>query len=262
MGVARASSQRIRRDRAVHTVPFMIDVTGLTKRYADGAVAVDGLSFVVEPGRVTGFLGPNGAGKSTTLRVILGLAAPTAGAATVGGRRYADLPEPMRAVGALLDASAVHGGRTAGRHLGGLARAGGIPRSRVDEVLDVTGLTAVAGKRAGGFSLGMRQRLGIAAALLGDPAALILDEPMNGLDTEGIRWIRTLLRALAAEGRCVFLSSHLMSEMELVADHVVVMGRGRLLADGALRDLVPAHSSLEDVYTGLTQGSVEYRSHR
>jgi ABC-2 type transport system ATP-binding protein len=298
----------------------MIDVQGLTKRYGR-TLAVDELTFSVREGRVTGFLGPNGAGKSTTMRVILGLDAATSGEATVKGQRYQKLRAPLREVGALLDGRAIHGGRRADDHLLGLARSNGIPPRRVGEVLDMTGLADVADRRAGGFSLGMGQRLGIAAALLGDPAVLMFDEPMNGLDTEGIRWIRDLMRRLADEGRTVFLSSHLMSEMELVADHLVVIGRGRLIADTPMRDfiernsqavtlirspqssdlraileaagaqvdldptgawrvsgpdaatigdvalrhgiglheLTPRHSSLEDIYTRLTQSSVEYR---
>jgi ABC-2 type transport system ATP-binding protein len=208
----------------------MIDVQGLTKRYGR-TVAVDALSFTVRPGRVTGFLGPNGSGKSTTMRVTLGLDRPTAGAVLVNGRPYRELPAPLREVGSMLDARALHGGRTARNHLLALARSNRIPDRRVDEVLDLVGLTGVAGRRAGGFSLGMSQRLGIGAALLGDPPTLMFDEPVNGLDTEGIRWIRDLMKGLAAEGRTVFLSSHLMSEMELTADHLVVIGRGRLIAD-------------------------------
>ncbi|WP_425471335.1 ABC transporter ATP-binding protein [Saccharothrix texasensis] len=208
----------------------MIEVRGLTKRYGPDTV-VDDLSFTVEAGQVTGFLGPNGAGKSTTMKVILGLAAPTSGSATVGGRRYRDLPVPLAEVGALLDAGAVHGARKAHDHLLALAVSNGLPRRRVDEVLARTGLEGVAGKRAGGFSLGMRQRLGIAAALLGDPRVLIFDEPVNGLDPEGIRWIRDFMRSLAREGRAVLVSSHLMSEMAQTADHLVVIGRGRLIAD-------------------------------
>ncbi|WP_442978120.1 ABC transporter ATP-binding protein [Saccharothrix sp. 6-C] len=208
----------------------MIEVRGLTKRYGPDTV-VDDLSFTVEAGQVTGFLGPNGAGKSTTMKVILGLAAPTSGSATVGGRRYRDLPVPLAEVGALLDAGAVHGARKAHDHLLALALSNGLPRRRVDEVLARTGLEGVAGKRAGGFSLGMRQRLGIAAALLGDPRVLIFDEPVNGLDPEGIRWIRDFMRSLAREGRAVLVSSHLMSEMAQTADHLVVIGRGRLIAD-------------------------------
>ncbi|MFE4582381.1 ABC transporter ATP-binding protein [Streptomyces chartreusis] len=299
----------------------MIEARDLTKRYGD-RVAVDGLTFTVRPGRVTGFLGPNGAGKSTTLRLVLGLDAPTSGTVTVTGRPYAELPAPLRTVGSLLDAKGVHGGRTAHQHLTGLAASNRLPRSRVGDVLDRTGLTEVAHHRVKGFSLGMSQRLGIAGALLGDPDVLILDEPVNGLDTEGIRWIRALLKSLASQGRTVFLSSHLMSEMELSADHLVVIGRGRLLADTTVRDfietnsrahtlvrspeperlrellqakgatvrpqprggwrvdgldaavigdlardhglavheLTPAHSSLEEVYTALSEDSAEYRT--
>ncbi|MGW5733462.1 MULTISPECIES: ATP-binding cassette domain-containing protein [Streptomyces] len=219
----------------------MIEARELTKRYG-GKAAVDGLTFTVRPGRVTGFLGPNGAGKSTTMRMILGLDAPSGGTVTVNGRRYERLGAPLREVGSLLDARSVHGGRTARGHLLGLARSNGIGAARVDEVLEEVGLTRVAGQRAKGLSLGMGQRLGIAAALLGDPGVLILDEPVNGLDTEGIRWIRGLLKSLAAEGRAVFLSSHLMSEMELTADHLIVIGRGRLLADTDMRDFIETNS--------------------
>ncbi|QYC41715.1 Daunorubicin/doxorubicin resistance ATP-binding protein DrrA [Nonomuraea coxensis DSM 45129] len=208
----------------------MIEVSGLTMRYG-GRVAVDDLTFTVRPGLVTGFLGPNGAGKSTTLRIVLGLEVPCAGKALVNGRPYASLRRPMRSVGALLDAGAVHGGRSARAHLACLARSNGIGRARVAAVLDQVGLTGVAGERIGGFSLGMRQRLGIGAALLGDPGVLMFDEPLNGLDPEGIRWLRDLLRSLAGEGRTVLLSSHLMNEMALTADHVIVIGRGRLVAD-------------------------------
>ncbi|MEU0797465.1 ATP-binding cassette domain-containing protein [Amycolatopsis sp. NPDC005961] len=214
-----------------------IEIRGLTKRYGPDTV-VDDLSFTVTPGQVTGFLGPNGAGKSTTMKMILGLAAPTRGSVTVGGRRYRDLPVPLTEVGALLDAGAVHGGRKACDHLLALAVSNGLPRRRVGEVLARTGLEGVAGKRAGGFSLGMRQRLGIAAALLGDPRVLIFDEPVNGLDPEGIRWIRDFMRSLAREGRAVLVSSHLMSEMAQTADHLVVIGRGRLVADTAVSELV------------------------
>ncbi|WP_410791522.1 ABC transporter ATP-binding protein [Kribbella sp. C-35] len=217
-----------------------IEVRGLTKRYGSDVV-VDDLSFSVEPGQVTGFLGPNGAGKSTTMKMIIGLAAPTRGTVTVGGRRYQDLPVPLTEVGALLDASAVHGARTAYDHLLALAVSNGLPRRRVDEVLVRTGLEGVARKRAGGFSLGMRQRLGIAATLLGDPSVLIFDEPVNGLDPEGIRWIRDFMRSLAAEGRAVLVSSHLMSEMAQTADHLVVIGRGRLIADMGMADLMHAN---------------------
>jgi ABC-2 type transport system ATP-binding protein len=213
----------------------MIEARGLTKRYGE-TVAVDGLTFDIRPGVVTGFLGPNGAGKSTTMRMILGLDHPSAGSVSVGGRRYRDLGAPMREVGALLDAGAVHGKRTARNHLRWLADAGGLPRGRVEEVLDQVGLADVAGRRVGGFSLGMSQRLGIASALLGDPATLLFDEPMNGLDPEGIRWIRTLLQRFAAEGRTVVVSSHLMHEMEETADHVLVIGRGRLIADTSIAE--------------------------
>ncbi len=219
----------------------MIEVSELTKRYGDKP-AVTGLSFVVEPGRVTGFLGPNGAGKSTTMRVILGLDAPSAGRATIGGRPYRGLRAPLREVGALLDAKAMHAERTAYHHLRWLAISNRLPTRRVDEVLELVGIADVAHRRAGGFSLGMGRRLGIAAALLGDPGVLILDEPVNGLDTEGIRWIRTLLKKLAAEGRTVLLSSHLMSEVELTADHLIVIGRGRLLADTTMRDFIERNS--------------------
>jgi ABC-2 type transport system ATP-binding protein len=219
----------------------VIEVSRLTKRYGS-TVAVRDLSFTVQPGHVTGFLGPNGSGKSTTMRVILGLDTPTAGEARVGGRRYVDLPAPLREVGALLDAGAVHPGRTARNHLLALARSNRIPKTRVDEVLDVAGLSDVARRRAGGFSLGMSQRLGIAAALLGDPGVVLFDEPVNGLDTEGIRWIRALMKGLAAEGRTVFVSSHLMGEMELTADRLVVIGRGRLIAEAAVTQFIDSYS--------------------
>jgi len=299
----------------------MIDVADLTKRYGR-TLAVDRLTFSVRPGHVTGFLGPNGSGKSTTLRVLLGLDAPTSGRAQVNGHRYDELRAPLREVGSMLDARSVHPGRSAADHLLALARSNRIPRRRVDEVLGLTGLQDVAGRRAGGFSLGMGQRLGIGAALLGDPSVLLLDEPVNGLDTDGIRWIRTLMKDLAAEGRTVFLSSHLMSEMELTADRLVVIGRGRLVAETtvarfiddnsqastlvrspqaaelraalertgasveadpgggwrvtgtpaesigdlalaggiALHELRPLRSSLEDVYSRLTDTSVDYRA--
>jgi ABC-2 type transport system ATP-binding protein len=214
----------------------MIEAKGLTKRYGD-KTAVDDLTFTVRPGAVTGFLGPNGAGKSTTIRMILGLDAPTAGKVTVNGRKYAAHAAPMREVGALLEAKAVHKGRSAREHLLALAATTGISRRRVDEVIAITGLTEVAGRRSGTFSLGMGQRLGIAAALLGDPATLILDEPVNGLDPEGIHWIRNLLKGLAAEGRTVFVSSHLMSEMALTAEQVIIVGRGRLIADVSIAEL-------------------------
>ncbi|MCT9141621.1 ATP-binding cassette domain-containing protein [Streptomyces violarus] len=215
----------------------MLTAHALTKRYGDRTVVTD-LSFTVRPGTVTGFLGPNGAGKSTTMRMILGLDAPTRGHATVGGRSYAAHPAPLTEVGALLEARSVHPGRTACHHLLALAHTHGIPRARVEQVLALTGLTDVAHRRVKGFSLGMGQRLGIAAALLGDPAIVVLDEPVNGLDPEGVLWIRTLLKSLAAEGRTVFVSSHLMSEMALTAEHLVIIGRGRLLADTTVTDFV------------------------
>ena len=220
----------------------MIEAVGLTKRYGD-RTAVDDLTFTVRPGAVTGFLGPNGSGKSTTMRMILGLDNPTAGTVTIGGLPYRKLPNPARQVGALLDARAVHGGRTARDHLLSLAQLSGIPARRVDEVLDVVGLRDVAGKRTKGFSLGMGQRLGIAAALLGDPQVLLFDEPVNGLDPEGIYWVRNLMKELASEGRTVFVSSHLMSEMAQTADHLIVIGRGRLLADMSVRDFIAANSA-------------------
>ena len=219
----------------------MIEVRDLTKRYG-GTLAVDRLSFAVPPGVVTGFLGPNGAGKSTTMRIILGLDRPTSGTALIDGKPYAALRGPLHHVGALLDAKDVHPGRTARAHLTALAISNGISTRRVGEVLELTGLSAVAGKRIRGFSLGMSQRLGIAATMLGDPEVLMFDEPVNGLDPEGIVWIRTFMRAMAAEGRTVFVSSHLMSEMALTADHLVVIGRGRLLADVATKDFIDASS--------------------
>jgi ABC-2 type transport system ATP-binding protein len=219
----------------------VIEVVNMTKRYGS-TVAVRDLSFKVLPGHVTGFLGPNGSGKSTTMRVILGLDAPTSGGVRVCGRRYVELPAPLRELGAMLDARAVHPGRTAYDHLLALARSNRLPRRRVDAVLDTVGLAEVARRRAGGFSLGMSQRLGIAAALLGDPGVFLFDEPVNGLDTEGIRWIRTLMKGLAAEGRTVFVSSHLMSEMELTADRLVVIGRGQLIAEATVSEFIDAHS--------------------
>ncbi|WP_329256020.1 ABC transporter ATP-binding protein [Actinoallomurus sp. NBC_01490] len=213
----------------------MIEVSELTKRYGPKA-AVNGLTFTVRPGHVTGFLGPNGAGKSTTLRMILGLNEPTSGTATVAGRPFRDRPRGLRHVGALLDAHDVHGGRTAYAHLSALARGNRIPRRRVEEVLREVGLAEAARRRVGGFSLGMRQRLGIATALLGDPPVLLFDEPINGLDPEGVRWVRGLFRRLAGEGRTVFVSSHLMSEMEHTADHLIVIGRGELIADESLAE--------------------------
>jgi ABC-2 type transport system ATP-binding protein len=231
----------------------MIEAHGLVKRYGD-TMAVNDLSFSIRPGMVTGFLGPNGAGKTTTMRMILGLDAPTHGSVTVDGRSYRDLPAPMREVGALLDAKAVHGGRRARDHLLCLARSNGIPRSRVNEVLRVVGLDGVARRRVKGFSLGMSQRLGIASALLGDPAVLIFDEPVNGLDPDGIHWVRTLMRELAAEGRTVLVSSHLMSEMALTADHLLVIGKGRLIADTGVDEFVRS-SSQQSVHVRSPQAA-------
>jgi ABC-2 type transport system ATP-binding protein len=219
----------------------MIEARGLSKRYGT-KVAVNNLSFHIQPGTVTGFLGPNGAGKTTTMRLILGLDSPDAGTVTIGGKRYADVPYPMHEVGALLDAKAVHGGRSAYNHLLCLAQTNGIGRKRVDEVISLVGLAEVAKKRSKGFSLGMGQRLGIAATLLGDPAVLMFDEPVNGLDPEGILWIRNLMKALAAEGRTVFVSSHLMSEMEHTADHLIVIGRGEMLADCSMQEFIERSS--------------------
>jgi ABC-2 type transport system ATP-binding protein len=219
----------------------MIEASGLSKRYGP-TVAVDDLSFTVPPGQVTGFIGPNGAGKSTTMRLILGLDAPSSGSVTIGGRPYTSYRRPLSAVGAMLEAKAFHGGRTARNHLMWLALSNGIASVRVDQVLDLVGLHGAARKRAGGFSLGMGQRLGIAAALLGDPAVLMLDEPVNGLDPEGVRWIRTLLKSLAAEGRTILLSSHLMSEMALTADRLIVIGRGRLIAQTTVADFLDGAS--------------------
>ena len=220
----------------------MIEARNLTKQYGD-KTAVDDLTFTVRPGIVTGFLGPNGAGKSTTMRMILGLDAPTRGTVTVGGKPYRQHAKPLQMVGALLEARAVHTSRSAANHLRALAATHGIPRSRVADVIDMVGLQDVASKRAGGFSLGMGQRLGIASALLADPETLILDEPVNGLDPEGIRWIRDLLKSLAADGHTVFVSSHLMSEMALTAEHVIVIGRGRLMADMPMSELIAQASS-------------------
>jgi len=215
----------------------MIEVRDLTKSFG-GKVAVDHLAFTVAPGRVTGFLGPNGAGKSTTMRLILGLDRADSGSATINGRPYAELPSPLRTVGALLEAKSVHGGRSARNHLLFLAQTQGLPASRVDEMLALVGLTEVARKRAGSFSLGMSQRLGVAAALLGDPQVLLLDEPVNGLDPEGVLWIRNLMKHLAGQGKTVLVSSHLMNEMAVTADHLIVIGRGRLIADAATEDLI------------------------
>jgi len=219
----------------------VIEIQDLTKRYRGRAV-VDRLSFDVKPGAVTGFLGPNGAGKTSTLRILLGLARPDAGTALIGGRSYADLDRPLCHVGALIDAGSIHSGRSARAHLTALAAANGISRGRVGQVLDMVGMDSQAGVRVGKFSLGMRQRLGIAAALLGDPSVLILDEPINGLDPDGVRWIRELLRGLASEGRTVLLSSHLMSEMELTADRLVIIGRGAMIADTSVAELAAEYS--------------------
>ena len=220
----------------------MIEVQHLTKRYGE-TVAVDEVSFVVEPGRVTGFLGPNGAGKSTTMRMILGLDTPSSGSVLVNGTSYRELSDPLTSVGALLDAKAIVGGRSAANHLMWLAASNGIDRRRVDEVLDVVGLGDVAGQRVGTFSLGMSQRLGIAAALLGDPDTSIFDEPINGLDPDGIVWIRNLMKSLASEGRTVFLSSHLMSEMAQTADHLIVIGRGHIIADAGTDEFINRHTA-------------------
>jgi len=229
----------------------MIEVRGLVKQYG-AKIAVNDLSFDVEPGHVTGFLGPNGAGKTTTMRLILGLDYPDAGTAIIHGKQYAGLAYPMREVGALIDAKAVHGGRSAYNHLLCLAQTNNLPKRRVGEVLELVGLTDVARKRARGFSLGMSQRLGIAGTLLGDPAVLMFDEPVNGLDPEGILWIRNLMKALAAEGRTVFVSSHLMSEMETTADRLIVIGRGSLLADCTMEEFI-ARSSGQSVRVGTPQ---------
>jgi ABC-2 type transport system ATP-binding protein len=214
-----------------------IVVSGLTKQYKK-LRAVDNLSFVVQPGRVTGFLGPNGAGKTTTLRMVLNLVTPTSGTATIGGRRYVDIPEPLKAVGAILEASGAHRGRTGRNHLRIICRAAGLPMSRADEVLELVGLTPAAKRKFKGYSLGMRQRLGIAQALLGDPQVLILDEPANGLDPEGIRWMRQLLQGLAQRGRTILVSSHLLSEMEVLADDLVIIAAGKLIAQGAVSEIV------------------------
>ncbi|MEV7397777.1 ATP-binding cassette domain-containing protein [Aeromicrobium sp. NPDC092404] len=220
----------------------MIRAQGLTKTFGD-KIAVNGIDFTVEPGRVTGFLGPNGAGKSTTMRMILGLDAPTKGTVSVNGHRYAASPAPLREIGALLEAHAIHPGRSARDHLRWMAASNGIPTTRVGEVLEQVGLDTVAGQRAGRFSLGMGQRLGIAAALIGDPPVVVLDEPVNGLDPEGIRWVRSLARQLADEGRTVFVSSHLMSEMALMADHLIVIGRGTILADCSMQQFMADHAA-------------------
>ncbi len=237
----------------------MIEARGLVKRYGS-TTAVDNLSFDVRPGTVTGFLGPNGAGKSTTMRMILGLDRPDAGGVRINGRSYHDLRWPLREVGALLEARAFHPGRTARSHLTALAASNDIPPQRVSEVLEITGMEKVAGRRAGKFSLGMSQRLGIAAALLGDPAGLLLDEPVNGLDPEGIRWIRNLLKDLAAHGRTVLISSHLISEIAQTADQLIVIGQGRLLAQTTVAELSARGRSLEEAFFSLTEGSTDYPS--
>jgi ABC-2 type transport system ATP-binding protein len=239
----------------------MIVVNGLRKRYG-ATTALDGMTFEVRPGQVTAFVGPNGAGKSTTMRVILGLDRADEGTALVGGRSYRSLRHPLRHVGSLLDAGALQPSRTARNHLLWLAHSQELPARRVDEVLDQAGLTAVARRRAGGFSLGMRQRLGIAAALLGDPPALMLDEPFNGMDPEGIVWMRGFLASLAAGGRAVLVASHLMGELQDTADHVVVAGRGRVIADASVTELIGGSTdprSLEDAYLRLTRDAVEFR---
>ncbi len=238
----------------------MIEVCGLTKRYGS-TLAVDALSFDLRPGVVTGFVGPNGSGKSTTMRLILGLDMPDAGQARIGGLRYRELRWPLREVGALLEAKAFHPGRSAREHLAALAASSAIDRGRVDEVLGMVGLTGAARKRAGKFSLGMAQRLGIAAALLGDPPVLLLDEPVNGLDPAGIHWIRDLLKLLAGQGRVVFVSSHLISEIALMAEHLVVIGQGRLLADTSVAGLSAGAGSLEDAFLQLTGASTQYRGY-
>jgi ABC-2 type transport system ATP-binding protein len=254
------------------TSTYAIEAQGLTKRYG-GKAAVDGLSFTVAPGKVTGFLGPNGAGKSTTMRLLLGLERPDSGRALINGRPYASLRIPLTQVGALLEAKAFHKGRTARNHLLCLAQSQALPSRRVDEVIDLVGLRDVAGRRAGGYSLGMAQRLGIAAALLGDPHTVVLDEPVNGLDPEGILWIRNLMKRLAAEGRAVLVSSHLMNEMAVTADHLLVIGRGRLLADCSTAEFIRRHTDpalyaatpdvakpalLEEAFMRLTANAVEY----
>ena len=237
----------------------VIQVCQLTKRYGS-TVAVDQLSFDVQPGLVTGFLGPNGSGKSTTMRLILGLDRPDSGYARIGGRSYRELRWPLREVGSMLEARSFHPGRPARAHLAALAASNAIPRARVDEVLGMVGLDSAARRRVGSFSLGMAQRLGIAAALLGDPGVLMLDEPVNGLDPEGIRWIRGLLGSLAGQGRTVLVSSHLISEMSMMAGRLVVIGRGRLLGDGTAEELSGGASSLEEAFFALTGDSAEYRA--
>jgi ABC-2 type transport system ATP-binding protein len=236
----------------------VIEVRNLTKRYGQ-VVALDGLTFTVQPGVITGFLGPNGSGKSTTMRLLLGLDEPNSGAALINGRPHHDLPWPLRTVGASLDSRAFHPGRRARTHLLALAASNAIPAARVDEVLRTVGLSSVADRRAGGFSLGMSQRLGLAGALLGDPEVLLLDEPINGLDPDGIRWIRELLKAQAAEGRTVLVSSHLIGEMALTAERLVLIGGGKLLADTTVAELTAEWGSLEQAYFALTSASVVYQ---
>jgi ABC-2 type transport system ATP-binding protein len=238
----------------------MIEVRGLTRRYGP-VTAVDALTFEVRPGVVTGFLGPNGSGKSTTMRMILGLDSPDGGQARVAGQRYRELAWPLRTVGALLESRSYHPGRSARAHLAALAASNGVSRTWVDEVLGMVGLADAAGRRAGTFSLGMAQRLGVAAALIGDPEVLLFDEPVNGLDPEGIRWLRDLLRSLAGQGRTVFVSSHLISEMALTADRLIVIGQGRLLADTSVAELSARSASLEDAFLELTAPAAEYRGH-
>src|SRR5580693_1042991 len=237
----------------------MIEVTELRKRYG-ATQSLDGMTFSVRPGQVTGFVGPNGAGKSTTMRIILSLDAADAGTALINGRPYRSLRHPLSHVGALLDAAALQPSRSARNHLLWLAYSQGLGARRVDEVIELVGLGGAARRKAGGYSLGMRQRLGIASAMLGDPPMLIMDEPFNGMDPEGIIWMRSFLRELAAEGRAVLVSSHLLSELPDVADHVVVIGRGRVLADGTIQELTAGSSSLEEAYLRLTTGEAEYRS--
>ena len=238
-----------------------IEVQALTKEFGTRR-AVDDVTFRVLPGRVTGFLGPNGAGKSTTMRLVLGLDRPTSGTATIGGRAYVTLGEPLRHVGALLDAQAAHGSRSGRDHLRTLAASNRIPDRRVEEVLEQTGLASVARHRVKTYSLGMRQRLGIAAALLGDPGTLMFDEPVNGLDPDGVRWIRDLMRSMAKEGRTILLSSHLMSEMALTAERIIILGRGKLIMEATVAELTERYPSLEDAYLALTASSVEYGAAR
>jgi ABC-2 type transport system ATP-binding protein len=234
-----------------------VEVRDLTKRY-DGRAVVDQLSFDLQPGRITGFLGPNGAGKSTTMRCMVGLDRLDGGSVRIGGRSYEELPRPLSAVGAVLDDGDFHPGRSAHDHLAWVAQSQGLPAERADQLLAVVGLESVARQRVGGFSLGMRQRLGLATALVGDPSVLLLDEPLNGLDPEGVHWVRTLLRRCAAEGRTVLVSSHLLHEMAVVADHLVVIAQGRLLADQPTVDLVGRHGSLEEAFMALTLGHLDH----